>query len=316
VLVRPGCCLASDADGGAGAGHVDAHAVLDVVTARVGLNEYFTRWEEMRRTAEFTAAAAAPVLAKALTRVTAQRLAKSDAEQQLQRRQQQQRGGGGDGGGGSGLYDHSLASFIARFEEEIKERVIALYARPKPVTVTDLSVWEVGEVESEAAHATRLKALLRSQDAELAEQRARNAVLAEQLMAASTAAAVVAAAAAGAGAGAGAEAGVGAGGGGRGSSGPGKVAGASDGGGVGVGGTSADATEAAAAAAAAAALIGAAAVESAELKVALERAKAGMCNHITDHSARLPRPWIHVLRHASEAVDLIRIVREHSSGFG
>jgi hypothetical protein len=294
VLVRPGCCLASDADGGAGAGHVDAHAVLDVVTARVGLNEYFTRWEEMRRTAEFTAAAAAPVLAKALTRVTAQRLAKSDAEQQLQRRQQQQRGGGGDGGGGSGLYDHSLASFIARFEEEIKERVIALYARPKPVTVTDLSVWEVGEVESEAAHATRLKALLRSQDAELAEQRARNAVLAEQLMAASTAAAVVAAAAAG----------------------PGKVAGASDGGGVGVGGTSADATEAAAAAAAAAALIGAAAVESAELKVALERAKAGMCNHITDHSARLPRPWIHVLRHASEAVDLIRIVREHSSGFG
>jgi hypothetical protein len=105
--LRLGCCLAqSDASGtDGGTGHVDAHAVLDVVTARVGLNEYFTRWEEMRRTAEFAAAAAAPVLAKPLTRVTAQRLAKSDAEQQQQ--QQQQRGGGG--GGGSSGRDLSLA---------------------------------------------------------------------------------------------------------------------------------------------------------------------------------------------------------------
>jgi hypothetical protein len=92
--LRLGCCLAqSDASGtDGGTGHVDAHAVLDVVTARVGLNE-------------FAAAAAAPVLAKPLTRVTAQRLAKSDAEQQQQ--QQQQRGGGG--GGGSSGRDLSLA---------------------------------------------------------------------------------------------------------------------------------------------------------------------------------------------------------------
>ena len=41
-------------------GHVDAHAVLDVVAARVGLNEFFGRWEEDAQDAGVYAAAAAP----------------------------------------------------------------------------------------------------------------------------------------------------------------------------------------------------------------------------------------------------------------
>ena len=164
-----GCCLCAETLDG----HVDAHAVLDVVTARVGLNEFFGRWEEMRKTPEFIAAAAAPVLAKPLTRVTAQKLVN---------RKVGESDGRGEEDATGGLYDHSMASFIDAFEESVKERVITLYARPKPVTSGDSTgSWEAKAGESAEAHAARLKSLLRSQDAELAEQRARNAVLAEQL---------------------------------------------------------------------------------------------------------------------------------------
>ena len=99
-----GCCLCAETLDG----HVDAHAVLDVVTARVGLNEFFGRWEEMRKTPEFIAAAAAPVLAKPLTRVTAQKLVN---------RKVGESDGGGEEDATGGLYDHSMASFIDAFEE-------------------------------------------------------------------------------------------------------------------------------------------------------------------------------------------------------
>ena len=164
-----GCCLCAETLDG----HVDAHAVLDVVTARVGLNEFFGRWDEMRKTPEFIAAAAAPILAKPLTRITAQKLVN---------RKVGESDGRGEEDATGGLYDHSMASFIDAFEEIVKERVITLYARPKPVTAGDSTgSWEAKAGESAEAHAARLKSLLRSQDAELAEQRARNAVLAEQL---------------------------------------------------------------------------------------------------------------------------------------
>ena len=158
-----GCCLACDAE----SGHVDAHAVLDVITSRVGLNEYFGRWEEMRRTREFVAAAAAPTLAKPLTRVTAQRLVEV----------------GNGGGGGLDLYDHAMASFIVAFEEDVKARVISIYARPKSSAIAgDVAAWEKTAGEDDAAHAVRLKSALKTRGEELAEQRARNAALAEQLM--------------------------------------------------------------------------------------------------------------------------------------
>ena len=119
----------------------------------------------MRRTPEFLAAAAAPALAKPLTRVTAQRLATSGAGPE---------GIGSNTAGGDAYYDHATATFIVSFEETVKERVIALYARPKPFASSDVSAWEQNPGETVAAHAARLKSLLRSQDAELVEQRARN----------------------------------------------------------------------------------------------------------------------------------------------
>jgi hypothetical protein len=114
-----------------------------------------------------------------LTRVTAQRLASGDTE-------------GQDAASltASHLYDVDVARFVVAFEEQVKERVISLYARPRGgVTGGDAEARAAREAaldarpgESAQAHATRLKGLLRSSESELEAQRARNAVLAERLM--------------------------------------------------------------------------------------------------------------------------------------
>jgi hypothetical protein len=179
ACVLLGCCLScgdsdeTDADADA------ARGVLDVIVARVGLDAFFARWEEMRRSPEFAAAEAGPTLAPSLTRVTAQRLASGDTE-------------GQDAASltASHLYDVDVARFVVAFEEQVKERVISLYARPRGgVAGGDAEARAAREAaldarpgESAQAHATRLKGLLRSSESELEAQRARNAVLAERLM--------------------------------------------------------------------------------------------------------------------------------------
>eukprot|EP00976_Prorocentrum_cordatum_P034123 693532-Prorocentrum_minimum.AAC.3 len=61
--------------------------------------------------------------------------------------------------------------------------MVALYARPKQLAVAaGKQVWEVGEEEGEGAQLQRAHALIRTQDAEMAELRGRNAQLAERLI--------------------------------------------------------------------------------------------------------------------------------------
>ena len=179
ACVLLGCCLccgdADETDADADA----ARGVLDVIVARVGLDAFFARWEEMRRSPEFAAAEAGPTLAPGLTRVTAQRLASGDTSQ--------------DGASltASHLYDVDVARFVVAFEEQVKERVISLYARPRggvagggdaEARAAREAALDARPGESAQAHATRLKGLLRSSESELEAQRARNAVLAERLM--------------------------------------------------------------------------------------------------------------------------------------
>ena len=178
-----GCCLVGE-DDDADVGGLDARAVLDVVTTRVGLDRFFENWETMRGSRAFLDAARPPTLAKPLTRSAARALAKGGAV-----------GGDASGRGAadndsdSGVYDRALATFATAFEAEVKARVISLYARPKSVeSEADAAQREAGPGETAAQHAARLKSLLRSRDAELAEQRARSAALAEQLVAARQAA--------------------------------------------------------------------------------------------------------------------------------
>jgi hypothetical protein len=176
ACVLLGCCLScgdsdeTDADADA------ARGVLDVIVARVGLDAFFARWEEMRRSPEFAAAEAGPALAPNLTRVTAQRLAL---------------GGSGDKSASPHSYDADVARFVVAFEQQVKERVISLYARPRggvagggdaAARAAREAALDARPGESAQAHAARLKGSLRSAESELEAQRARNAVLAERLM--------------------------------------------------------------------------------------------------------------------------------------
>ena len=177
ACVLLGCCLASgdvealDSDADA------ARGVMDVVTVRVGLDVFFGRWEEMMGTGEFRSAALGPTLSKPLTRVTANKLASSGVESRETDFDAQFK---------HTLYDTKVASFIQTFEQTVKERVIGLYARPKGAKkggmASAAATWEPSAGETPVQHVTRLKGLLRSHEAELEAQRARNAVLAERLM--------------------------------------------------------------------------------------------------------------------------------------
>ena len=183
ACVLLGCCLRCG-DAEETAADVDAaRGVLDVVVARVGLDAFFARWEEMRRSPEFAAAEAGPTLAPSLTRVTARRLAAGEP------------GEGPALSAAAHLYDADLAAFVVAFEQQVKERVISLYARPRGGVAAsgdgDAAAAAAREAaldarpgESAQAHATRLKGMLRSSESELEAQRARNAVLAERLMSA------------------------------------------------------------------------------------------------------------------------------------
>ena len=73
-----GCCLVGEDDDADGGG-LDARAVLDVVTTRVGLDRFFENWETMRGSRAFLDAARPPTLAKPLTRSAARALAKGGA---------------------------------------------------------------------------------------------------------------------------------------------------------------------------------------------------------------------------------------------
>jgi hypothetical protein len=179
-----GCCLVGEDDDADGGG-LDARAVLDVVTTRVGLDRFFENWETMRGSRAFLDAARPPTLAKPLTRSAARALAKGGAVGGDARGPR----GAAENDSDSGVYDRALATFATAFEAEVKSRVISLYARPKSVeSEADAAQREAGPGETAAQHAARLKSLLRSRDAELAEQRARSAALAEQLVAARQAA--------------------------------------------------------------------------------------------------------------------------------
>jgi hypothetical protein len=166
-----GCCVISNES----CGNCDAHTVLDTIVARVTLAEYFRRWEAMRTSDAFLAATARAGSGQALvTRSSA--AAAVDGTATLS-------GGKAFGAAGeSNTYTHALAHALQQLEQSVRDSMLAMYARPKQVAVRNAALWEVGEGESEQAHVARLKALLDAADAELAELRARNGTLAQQLL--------------------------------------------------------------------------------------------------------------------------------------
>ena len=178
AVVLLGCCLVSGDDVSETVADVEAAAgVLDVIVARLGLDEFFGRWDAMRACPEFQHAERRRTLAAPLTRVTANRLASGVLRDENFETQFT-----------SDLYDTGVAKFVMTFEQTVKERVISLYARPKgakgasTASASAAATWDAAPNETPGAHCQRLKGLLRGQTHDLEAQRARNAVLAERLM--------------------------------------------------------------------------------------------------------------------------------------
>jgi hypothetical protein len=161
-----GCCVLNNGS----AGDCDAHTVLDAIVCRLTLAEYFRRWEAIRTSQAFVAATVreepgGPLVTRA-SAASAVECASLFA----------------DVSSGFGIYTHALAQLLERMEQTVRTGLLAMYARPKQITTHNASLWEVGENESAQTHITRLKALLQAADAELAELRARNGMLAQQLL--------------------------------------------------------------------------------------------------------------------------------------
>ena len=154
-----GCCLLENSG-----------SVLDVVSARVGLQNFFMKWEAMTKSSLYADASRAPTLPKPLTRANAAKFATQSE-------------GAEDVSPGGGLYDHDITVFINELEERVKSAIMSLYAKPSGAG-GERAVSSVAkrEDEDDVSYARRLQEALRASESELAEVRSRNAVLAEQIL--------------------------------------------------------------------------------------------------------------------------------------
>ena len=154
-----GCCLLEKSGG-----------VLDVVSARVGLQSFFMKWEAMTSSKEYLEVAEAPTLPKPLTRANVAKLAT-------------QTDGAEDLPPGAGLYDHDITIFINELEERVKESIMSMYAKPSAGEDDRVSSSVAKrDGEDDSSYLKRLQDSLRESEKELADVRASNAVLAEQLL--------------------------------------------------------------------------------------------------------------------------------------
>lgn len=157
-----GCCLLFND----GSGGWDAHTVLDAVVSRLSLTTFFSAWEGLVALPQLRAAQH-PSLPPPVTRASAAAAL--------------------DGGAVAGQpcdaceVTAQLAARLVELGGRVRGRVTELYARPRHGSPgPSLGAAVVGE--SPASHAARLAALLAANEAELGEQRCRNAALAAQLL--------------------------------------------------------------------------------------------------------------------------------------
>ena len=165
-----GCCMLSNHS----SSDCNAQTVLDVIVSRVTLAQYFVKWEHMMNSDEFVAASSPPACARAL--VTRSSVASAFEGAAFY-------SGWRSGGALSdNTYSAPVAALLKRLEPAVRSGVLALYARPKQTAATNSAAWEAGGAETDQTHIVRLKSLLQAAETELAELRARNAALAQQVL--------------------------------------------------------------------------------------------------------------------------------------
>eukprot|EP00899_Mesostigma_viride_P014235 jgi/Mesvir1/22812/Mv14224-RA.1 len=176
--------------------------VLDVITSKVGLSHMFEKWEEMRRTPEFLAAAAAPKLPKPFTREVAKAATASLADDgptgPLESAEEGHAGPAvaaaaaavvtGGVADTTSFYDNEFARFVQDFEGAVKQQVLNVYARPQGCQAAEapedaLRRLDAGTQGMDFVDVSRhYRAALLKLLGEMADVRQRNAVLAESLL--------------------------------------------------------------------------------------------------------------------------------------
>jgi hypothetical protein len=163
----------------------DSSAIVDLVSQRVGLSSFFSKWEQMEKSSLFVSAMSPSRLPKVLTRSTAAAAATGDGMVSVPFSQQQQVEMFGEGQEEplvTTFYDAEFISFLRNLEPLIKERVVDLFSRPKTRAVVDLKGFEQKKGESDADYAQRLKSLLQSQAQELQELLEKNSAITSDLL--------------------------------------------------------------------------------------------------------------------------------------
>lgn len=148
----------------------DSSAIVDLISQRVGLTNFFSKWEDMEKTSIFASALSSSRLPEALTRSTAAAAAAGDGMASVPFDQQQQVemfGGSSKEPLVTTFYDAEFAAFIQRIEPLIKERTVDLFSRPKSRAVVDFKGFEQKNGESDTDYTHRLKLLLQTQAQEV-----------------------------------------------------------------------------------------------------------------------------------------------------
>eukprot|EP00854_Cymbomonas_tetramitiformis_P003873 gene3873-4834_t len=168
-------------------GASDAATVVDVLINRVGLSDFFQRWEDMQRTSAFECARVLPP-----TDIYSKEALERDLRKQLSAAEERASAAAGDSAepaAASGDIEEKLeqareeareegrAAAAAEAESEMNDLLVCLGQEESKVERLRERLEELNEGKLDRAHA-----LIRTQDNEMAELRARNSALAERLI--------------------------------------------------------------------------------------------------------------------------------------
>ncbi|KAG0630720.1 hypothetical protein M758_1G199600 [Ceratodon purpureus] len=163
----------------------DSSAIVDLISQRVGLASFFTKWEDMENSSLFASALSSSRLPEALTRSTAAAAAIGDGMVSVPFDQQQQVrmfGGSSNEPLVTTFYDAEFVAFLQQLGPLIKERVVDLFSRPKTRVVVDFKGFEQKKGESDTEYMHRLKLLLQTQALEVQELLEKNSAITSDLL--------------------------------------------------------------------------------------------------------------------------------------
>ncbi|CAM6096716.1 unnamed protein product [Calypogeia fissa] len=167
-------------------GSKDALMIVDIISGRVGLTTFFSKWDDMQTSPLFISAATASRLPKPLTRSTAAAAAAGDGLAAIVPDASDWKQGGSNENTEPAVttfYDSEFVSFIRRLEPMVRDKIVEVFARPKSQGTVNVVGFEAKEGEKESDYIVRLQTLLQNQARELQELLNKNSILAEDLLA-------------------------------------------------------------------------------------------------------------------------------------